>query len=79
MAKFEFVGVGITGSKYLTVYIDVEVNGVVHPESVKVPWSTFTANEIAYHINLAHAHRLRLMWENGPPPWQTDDALPGIG
>lgn len=75
----KFVGLGIRGAKYLTIYVDVENNGVKRPHEVQVPWSEFTREEVAYHVNLAVAQRLRAIWESEPPPWEEDLPLPGIG
>lgn len=79
MAKMHYVGIGIRGVKYLTIYVDVEVNGVKRAHEVQVPWWEFTRDEISYHINLATAQRLRAAWESEPPPWAEDLPLPGIG
>lgn len=79
MAKTKYVGLGITGAKYLTVYVDLEINGVNRPHEVKIPWYEFTREEVAYHINLATAQRLRAVWESEAPPWAEDLPLPGIG
>lgn len=77
--KTKYVGLGIRGAKYLTVYVDIENNGVNRPHEVQVPWGEFTRDEVAYHINLACAQRLRAVWESEPPPWAEDLPLPGIG
>lgn len=77
-AEMKYQGVGTRG-KHCVVYVDVVVGGVKYAREVLVPWGEFARDEMQYEVNLAVVQRLRALWEGQPPPWQVDDALPGIG
>lgn len=76
--SLKYVGLGAR-SHTLIVYVDVVVGGVNYAREVKVPFSEFARDEIQYEVNLAVAHKLRMMWESEPPPWAEELPLPGIG
>lgn len=78
MAKLKYMGLGLA-DRTIIIYVDVEINGVKRAAEVRVPIDEFLRDEVSHDLNLAHARKLRRLWEEPAPPWEVELPLPGIG